>query len=54
MVAGGIGVVLEGRYGRDGVFESTTVMVKHSNEYKPPHEGEKPEQIYKTLIKDAK
>lgn len=53
MFRDGIGVVLEGRYGGDGVFQSTTVMVKHSNEYQPPKEGHKPEQLYKTLVKDG-
>lgn len=46
----GIGVVVEGRYREDGVFEATNLMVKHSNEYEPPH-GEKPEQMYESLIK---
>jgi cytochrome c-type biogenesis protein CcmE len=53
MFRDGIGVVLEGRYHSNGVFESSTVMVKHSNEYQPPKEGEKPEQVYKTLMKDG-
>jgi cytochrome c-type biogenesis protein CcmE len=44
-----MGVVLEGRYKHSGVFESTSLMVKHSNEYRPPKEGEKPAQIYKDL-----
>jgi cytochrome c-type biogenesis protein CcmE len=47
----GQGVVVEGRLGRNGVFESTSLMVKHSNEYKAPHDAEKPEDAYKTLIK---
>lgn len=46
----GIGVVVEGRYTREGVFESTNLMVKHSNEYEPPH-GDKPEEMYESLIK---
>ena len=46
----GMGVVVEGRYGRDGVFQATNLLVKHSNEYHPPKPGEKPEQMYKTLI----
>ena len=53
MFRDGIGVVLEGRYHSSGVFESSTVMVKHSNEYQPPKEGEKPEQVYKSLMKDG-
>lgn len=51
MFRDGIGVVVEGRYRKDGVFESTNLMVKHSNEYKPPHEGQKPEEMYQSLVK---
>ena len=32
-----MGVIVEGRYGADGVFQASTVMVKHSNEYRAPH-----------------
>lgn len=49
-----IGVVVEGRYLRDGVFESKNLMVKHSNEYHPPKPGERPEEMYKSLIKSSK
>jgi len=35
----GQGVIVEGRYTRDGVFESSNVLVKHSNEYRPPEDG---------------
>jgi cytochrome c-type biogenesis protein CcmE len=47
----GQGVVVEGKLNRAGVFESTSLMVKHSNEYKAPDHAEKPEDAYKTLIK---
>lgn len=47
----GMGVVVEGKYERAGVFQATNLMVKHSNEYHPPKAGEKPEEMYKTLIK---
>jgi cytochrome c-type biogenesis protein CcmE len=47
----GQGVVVEGKLNRAGVFESTSLMVKHSNEYKAPEHAEKPEDAYKTLIK---
>lgn len=53
MFKDGIGVVVEGRYGRDGVFQSTSVMVKHSNEYKAPAKGERPAEMYKTLMKGS-
>ena len=49
MFQAGIGVVLEGKYQRSGVFHSNTLMVKHSNEYKPPAHGEKPADLYKNL-----
>jgi cytochrome c-type biogenesis protein CcmE len=45
------GVIVEGRLGSDGVFQATSLMVKHSNEYKAPHNAEKPQDAYKTLIK---
>jgi cytochrome c-type biogenesis protein CcmE len=45
----GIGVVVEGAY--DGkLFHADRVIVKHSNEYKPPANGERPQDIYKTLV----
>ena len=45
----GIGVVVEGIF--DGkTFNADRVLVKHSNEYRAPKDGEKPEQIYKTLV----
>jgi cytochrome c-type biogenesis protein CcmE len=47
----GMGVVVEGRYERGGLFQATNLLVKHSNEYHPPKAGEKPEEMYKSLIK---
>lgn len=49
----GIGAIVEGRYNRSGVFEATTLIVRHSNEYHPPAPGHKPEEVYKSLIVDA-
>lgn len=49
----GMGVVVEGRYAHDGVFNSTSLMVKHSNEYRAPKAGERPQEMYKTLIKGS-
>ncbi|MGH7501598.1 MAG: cytochrome c maturation protein CcmE [Longimicrobiales bacterium] len=48
----GIGVIVEGRYTRAGVFESSNLMVKHSNEYRVPEEGHDPEKMFRTLVKD--
>ena len=53
MFKDGQGVVVEGRYGPDGVFKSTSVMVKHSNEYKAPAKGERPSDMYKSLMKST-
>jgi len=53
MFRDGMGVVVEGRFGRDQVFNSRGLMVKHSNEYRAPKAGEKPQEMYKTLIKGS-
>ncbi|MDE3217640.1 MAG: cytochrome c maturation protein CcmE [Gemmatimonadota bacterium] len=50
----GMGVVVEGKFERAGVFQATNLMVKHSNEYHPPKPGEKPEEMYKTLMQGGK
>lgn len=52
-----MGVIVEGRLTKnaDGtpLFESTNLMVRHSNEYKPPHDGRPmPKEMYKQLIQD--
>jgi len=36
----GIGVIVEGTLRDDGVFESSELLVKHSNEYQAPEDGE--------------
>jgi cytochrome c-type biogenesis protein CcmE len=51
MFRDGMGVVLVGHFGRDGVFDCTSLIVKHSNEYRAPKPGERPQEMYKTLIK---
>jgi cytochrome c-type biogenesis protein CcmE len=53
MFRDGMGVVVEGRLAHDGVFNSTNLMVKHSNEYRAPKAGERPQEMYKTLIKGS-
>ncbi len=45
----GIGVVVEGTMTKAGVFESRRLMVKHSNEYKAPEDGETIEELYQTV-----
>ncbi|MGI9038721.1 MAG: cytochrome c maturation protein CcmE [Gemmatimonadota bacterium] len=50
MFRDGIGVVVEGSLRADGTFESTNLMVKHSNEYKAPHGDSVPPSMYESLI----
>lgn len=52
MFRDGIGVVVEGSLRADGTFESTNLMVKHSNEYQAPHgDSVPPEAMYESLIR---
>jgi cytochrome c-type biogenesis protein CcmE len=53
MFRDGMGVIVEGRYGSGGVFEATSLMVKHSNEYRAPEPGEEAHEKYKTLIQQS-
>jgi cytochrome c-type biogenesis protein CcmE len=53
MFRDGMGVVVEGRAGNDGVFQATNLMVKHSNEYRAPKPGQEPGAMYKSLIKQS-
>lgn len=51
----GQGVIVEGRLVRADagvLFESTNLMVRHSNEYQPPEGHPRPDELYKSLIKD--
>ena len=50
MFKAGIGVIVEGRLGDDGVFSTGRVMVKHSNEYRAPEDGDDPSSVYETLV----
>ncbi|HJU72917.1 MAG TPA: cytochrome c maturation protein CcmE [Gemmatimonadaceae bacterium] len=53
MFRDGQGVVVEGRYGRDGVFTADQLMVKHNEEYRAPKAGEKPSEMYRSLMRQA-
>ena len=53
MFRDGMGVIVEGRYGRDGVFRSSNLMVMHSNEYRAPAEGERPQEMYRALFRET-
>lgn len=52
----GIGVVLEGTLGSDGVFTSSRLMVKHDEQYKAPEAGQPidKEMAFKTTSEDGK
>lgn len=52
LFAEGRGAVVEGTYAADGVFRASTIMAKHSEEYRPPT-GAEPgyREIMKTLLK---
>ena len=50
----GQGVIVEGSLNRDGVFESSNLMVKHSNEYRAPDDHEvMPAEKYRDLIRQT-
>ncbi len=36
----GRGAVVEGTLGPDGTFQASTIMAKHSEEYRAPHDGQ--------------
>lgn len=48
----GKGAVIEGRLGEDGVFQATTIMAKHAEEYSPPKNEEHTET--RSFIPDQK
>jgi cytochrome c-type biogenesis protein CcmE len=47
----GMGVILEGKLSGDTTFAATSLIIKHSNEYRAPKAGERPKEMYKTLFK---
>ena len=47
----GRGAVVEGTLGPDGTFQASTIMAKHSEEYKAPHDGQ---AGYQELLKTFK
>jgi len=53
----GAGAVVEGTWTPDGYFRASTIMAKHSEEYKPPThpetlEGKK--QLFKSILQEGK
>jgi cytochrome c-type biogenesis protein CcmE len=49
LFAEGRGAVVEGAWSGDGYFKATTILAKHSEEYKAPHDTAEPG--YKELLK---
>ena len=47
----GRGAVVEGRWTRDGYFQATQILAKHSEEYQAPHDGAQPgyQELMKSL-----
>ena len=56
LFAEGRGAVVEGTWSRDGYFQASTILAKHSEEYKAPHDGSQPgyKELLKTLRGDSK
>jgi len=44
-----IGVVVEGHFDKSQTFTSSRLMVNHSNEYRPPKPGERPDKWRDTV-----
>lgn len=47
-----IGVVVEGTFDKSQTFHTTRLMVKHSNEYRPPKPGEDQKKWQESLLKE--
>lgn len=53
----GAGAVVEGTWMADGYFRASTIMAKHSEEYKPPAHPETldgKKQMFKSILKEDK
>jgi cytochrome c-type biogenesis protein CcmE len=48
----GRGAVVEGRWNKDGYFEATLILAKHSEEYRAPHDSS--QAGYRELLKTLK
>jgi len=54
LFAEGRGAVVEGKIGADGTFQASTIMAKHSEEYRAPHDGETGyQELLRTLRGEA-
>ena len=49
MLREGIGALVEGTLSPEGYFVADRLLVKHSNEYRAPVDGEHVEDVYKSV-----
>jgi cytochrome c-type biogenesis protein CcmE len=55
LFAEGRGAVVEGTVGPDGTFRATTIMAKHSEEYRAPHDAQPGyQELLRTLRQDSR
>jgi cytochrome c-type biogenesis protein CcmE len=48
----GAGAIVEGRYAGDNLFLASTILAKHSEEYRPPQPGQgQAKDLYRSLIR---
>jgi cytochrome c-type biogenesis protein CcmE len=52
LFAEGRGAVVEGSWAREGYFQASLILAKHSEEYKAPHDAAEPG--YKELLKSLR
>jgi cytochrome c-type biogenesis protein CcmE len=45
--------VVEGRLGADGTFVASTILAKHSEEYRAPHDGQAGYQVLLETLRGA-
>lgn len=48
-----IGVVVEGTFDKSQVFKTQRLMVNHSNEYRPPKEGQSTKEWQESLVQET-
>jgi cytochrome c-type biogenesis protein CcmE len=56
LFAEGRGAVVEGAWAREGYFQASLILAKHSEEYKAPHDGADPgyKELLRTLRREQR
>ena len=56
LFAEGRGAVVEGSWAREGYFQASLILAKHSEEYKAPHDGADPgyKELLRTLRREQR